>query len=423
MNILFLSHYFPPEVNAPASRTYEHCREWVKQGNQVTVITCFPNHPNGVVYKGYKNRLYQKETVDGIQVIRLWTYLAANEGFAQRILNYLSFMVMAVLLCFKAPKADVVVSTSPQFFCGLAGYFVSFFKRAKWVLEIRDLWPESIVAVGAMKKGLMIRLLYRLELFCYRAADAIVAVTDSFKDYMVKRGIDPEKIRVIKNGVSLDIYDINDTPEILAKVDQFKAEYQLNDKFVAAYVGTHGMAHHLETLLQAAKLIKDCPNIVFLLVGDGAERENLLKLRKDLGVESQVVMVKQLPKAMMPVVWRASKVSIVHLRKSPTFESVIPSKIFESLAMKKPILHGVQGESAVLVNKSQGGICFEPESAAQLAQAVKDLYLNPQRLTEMSEAGREFVLEHYNRTKLAEDFLALFDEVYSTGKLSGAASR
>ena len=203
MRILFLSHYFPPEVNAPASRTYEHCKQWVKDGHEVTVVTCAPNHPRGKVYEGYRNKLFQRDEKDGIQVIRLWTYVTANEGFVKRTLNYVSYMVAAVFATPFLPKADVVISTSPQFFNGLAGYFVSRLKRIPWILEIRDLWPESILVVGAIKNKAIIRFLEFLEMFAYRKAERIVPVTDSFKRYMVRKGIAPEKIDTLNiNGHS-----------------------------------------------------------------------------------------------------------------------------------------------------------------------------------------------------------------------------
>src|SRR5450759_2827077 len=194
MRILFLSHYFPPEVNAPASRTYEHCKAWAGAGHEVTVVTCVPNHPRGIVYAGYRNRLWQRELHDGITVIRLWTFVTANEGFLKRSLNYVSFMFACVLAAPFLPKADIVVTTSPQFFNGLAGYPVSRIKRVPWVLEIRDLWPESIVAVGGLKPGVVVRMLERLELFGYRKADAIVPVTNAFQRYIIGKGIAAAKI-------------------------------------------------------------------------------------------------------------------------------------------------------------------------------------------------------------------------------------
>ena len=181
MHILFLTDNFPPEVNAPASRTFEHCREWVKAGNQVTVITCAPNFPAGKVFSGYKNKLWQTEEMDGIRVIRVWSYITANAGFIKRILDYISFMPPAVLASFFVKKPDLVIGTSPQFFTVCAAYLVSLFKRIPFVFELRDIWPESIKAVGAMNDSIIIKLLEKIELFLYRKAKMIVSVTHAFK--------------------------------------------------------------------------------------------------------------------------------------------------------------------------------------------------------------------------------------------------
>jgi len=400
MRILFLSHYFPPEVNAPASRTYEHCKAWVRAGHEVTVVTCAPNHPRGIVYDGYRNRLWQRETRDGIAVVRLWTFVTANEGFLKRSLSYLSFMLACVAAAPFLPKADVVLTTSPQFFNGLAGFPVSRMKRAPWILEIRDLWPESVVAVGGMKRGRLIKFLESLEMFAYRKADAIVPVTDSFERYMVGKGIAPAKIHVIKNGVDASVYQ----PHI--GINPLRAELGLDGKFVAAYFGTHGMAHKLETLLEAAALLRSHPDIVFLLVGDGAERRRLLRLR-DAQDLPNVMMLDQQPKAKMPLLWDLAAVSIVHLKKSPVFTTVIPSKIFESMAMEKPILIGVEGESAEIIAKAGAGICVEPENARQLADAVLILARDPERLRSMGAMGRKFVMEHFDRERLAMRYESL----------------
>ena len=293
MRILFLSHYFPPEVNAPASRTYEHCKQWVKDGHVVTVVTCVPNHPRGKVYDGYRNRFFQREEKDGIQVIRVWTYLTANEGFFKRTLNYVSFMMSSIMITLWLPKADVVVTTSPQFFNGLAGYFVSRLKRMPWLLEIRDLWPESILVVGAIRNGAIIRLLEWVELFAYRHADRIVPVTDAFKRYMVGKGIASVKIEVIKNGVDLCFFKEITGPNPVA------SELKLHGKFVVSYFGTHGMAHCLETVLYSARELNNYEDIVFLLVGDGAERQRLVTMRDEMALHN-VIMLDQQPKEKMP---------------------------------------------------------------------------------------------------------------------------
>lgn len=415
MRILFLSHYFPPEVNAPASRTYEHCRHWVKAGHQVSVVTCAPNHPQGKVYDGYRNTLFQREHKDGIEVIRLWTYVTANEGFIKRTLNYISFMIATIIAAPFLAKTDVVITTSPQFFNGLAGYAVSRLKRVPWVLEIRDLWPESILTVGAIKNQLIINTLHYLELFAYRKADMIIPVTDAFREYMLEKGIEAEKIHVIKNGVDLNFYtqqpaNSEKSLDITVKNQHTKQHIDLTGKFVASYVGTHGMAHHLETVLEAALLLKDQQNIVFLLAGDGAERNKLLKLKGQMQLDN-VLMFGQQPKDAMPMLWQASDVSMVLLKKSDLFKTVIPSKIFESLSMKKPIVIGVEGEAKSIVEQAKAGICIEPENYHQLAEAVVRLSSDPQLFKILAENGRLFVEANFDRSKLAVDYLELLRQL------------
>ena len=404
MKTLFLSHYFPPEVNAPASRTFDHCREWVKSGDHVTVITCFPNHPAGKLYPGYKNKLYQKDENSGIRLLRVWTYITANEGFLKRTLNYVSFMLSAIIASLFVGKHDVVVSTSPQFFNGLAGYFVSRFKRTPWILEIRDLWPESIVAVGAITNPRVIKMLEWIELFCYRKADKIVVVTDSFREFIEQKGIPSEKIEVIKNGVDLTLFDDSVSGEELA------GRLGVSGKFVAAYVGTHGMAHHLETILEAAELLSHRDDIRFLMVGSGARKAALQEKCNSMGL-SNVVMVDQLPKEDMPKVWDITDASLVLLKRSDLFKTVIPSKIFESMAMGTPIILGVEGEVESLIRKAGSGICIEPENSEELANAVVELADSKERSSQLGSAGKSVVAAQFNRVILADRFRTLIRAV------------
>ena len=263
MRILFLTDNFPPEVNAPATRTYEHCREWVKQGAEVTVITCAPNFPQGKVYDGYKNKLYQTEMVDGIKVIRVWSYIVANKGFIKRTLDFISFSVTAFLAGLFV-KTDLIIATSPQFFTALAGRTLSFWKRRPWIMEVRDLWPESIKTVGAMNDNLFIKYFEWQEMRCYRSAQKIVVVTDSFKKTLVGRGIDSEKIFVVKNGVDKSVFNPMPKDEELVK------KLGLEGKTVVGYIGTHGMAHKLDFIIQCAKNMEGKNNYHFILMGNGA---------------------------------------------------------------------------------------------------------------------------------------------------------
>lgn len=404
-HILFLTHYFPPEVNAPASRTYEHCREWCRLGHRVTVVTCAPNHPNGRLYPGYRNRLFQQSEEDGIQVIRVWAYLTANQGVVRRTLSYLSYFASAILASPFLPRSDVVISTSPQFFCGLAGYFVSRLKRARWVLEIRDLWPESIITVDAIRNRRAIRMLEALEQWAYRKADLIVVVTRSFVRHVAACGIPREKIAVVMNGVDLTLFG---PPP--ADVVAVRRSLGVEGRFLIAYFGTLGMAHRLETVLEAAELLRDEAGITFLIAGGGAARADLVRMQADKRLEN-VVILDQQPKERMPSLWAACDASLVLLRKSPLFATVIPSKIFEAMAMARPIILGVEGETCELVTAAGCGMPFEPENAAALASAARQLAGDPAGARAMGERGRRWVKEHGDRTRLARAFAKLVQDL------------
>jgi glycosyltransferase involved in cell wall biosynthesis len=409
MHILFLTHYFPPEVNAPASRTYENAKRWVKAGHKVTVITCAPNHPNGVVYPGYENKWKQRDQKDGIQVLRVKTYLSANKGFANRSLNYFSYLLSAVVFCRHVKDVDLVISTSPQFFCGLSGCFVSRMHGCPWVVEIRDLWPESIHAVGAVKGRGLIALLERIELFLYQKPDHIVALTPAFKRHIISKGIAPEKVSVITNGADLKRF----VPQ--PRQNKFRDRHRLNGKFVASYVGTHGMAHSLETVLEAAKVLENEQKIQFLLVGDGAERENLLLRKEELGLKN-VMMLPQQAKETVPDIIAASDACMVLLRKTDLFKTVIPSKMFEAMAMERPIILGVDGESRKIVKESGSGVFIEPENSQQLAQTVLNMSRDEQLSSKLGKAGGEFVRQQYSRDKLAMDYLDVLKKEQNRGR-------
>jgi len=404
MRIVFLSHYYPPEVNAPASRTSEHCRAWVRGGHHVTVVTCAPNHPSGKIYKGYRNRLRQVEMIDGVRVVRVWTFLAANQGFALRTLNYVSYLLSATLALLWLPRPDIVISTSPQFFCGLTGLVARRLMKWPWVLEIRDLWPESIVTVGAMRKGWTVRLLERIEALAYRSADGIVSVTRSFVPHIVERGGRPERIVVIPNGADLNRFTAADV-----MVDA-KKTLGLEDRFVAAYVGTHGMAHGLAVILDAAERLRHDRRIAFLLVGDGAERIGLEKLRDQKQLDN-VLILGQRAKDEMPRIWAATDASLILLRRSDLFKKVVPSKMFEAMAMRCPIILGVEGEARTVLDDAGAGIGITPENADELTAAVVTLAQNPALARQFGDRGRAHVLENYDRNILASRYLNFLEKV------------
>lgn len=404
MRILFLSHYFPPEVNAPATRTYEHCKEWVNLGHEVTVLSCVPHHPMGKVYPGYRNRLYQVEEKDGIRAVKVLTFVTANEGFFKRTLNYTFYMLMAIVVAPFLGKYDLVISTSPQFFNGMAGYFVSRLKSAPWILEIRDLWPESIISVGAIRNRRLIATLEWLEEFAYRKADFVVPVTNAFRRHILERGGREDRIKVIRNGVDLELFQPMARDEALAR------EWGLEDKFIAAYVGTHGLAHGLDTILDAAEILRDREDILFLTIGEGAEYARLKNEVEGRGL-ANVRMLGQQPKELMPKFWSISDCSLVLLRNLELFTTVIPSKIFESMAMKKPIVLGVKGEVREIIEEAGCGICMEPENSQMLAEIVARMADNPLDTIRLGEKGEDYVKTYFDRRALANKFAVLFNQI------------
>ena len=403
MRILFLTDNFPPETNAPASRTYEHCKRWAASGHHVTVVTTAPNFPAGRVFSGYRNRLWSRERFDGIEVIRVWTYITANEGFVGRSLDYASFMFATIVATPFLPRPNVMISTSPQFFTPCAAYVISRLFRCPWVFELRDLWPDSIVAVGAMKENAVIRTLRKVEYFLYRRASTIVSVTNSFRGVLSGNGISPKKIVVIPNGADIEIYQPGPRPDALA------ARLGLTGKFIAAYVGTIGMAHGLRTLLDAAEALRTRDDIVFILVGTGAEEKTMVAEAQARGL-SNVHFIGSVTKAEVREYWRLCDVALVLLRNSELFHHVIPSKMFEAMSSERPVILGVQGVSEALLRESEGGIAIPPEDSAALAAAISLLADHPARRTEMGKAGRAFVANKYNRDVLAERMLAVLKE-------------
>ena len=404
MHILFLTDNFPPEVNAPASRTFEHCRQWVKAGHRVTVITGQPNFPRGKIYDGYRNRLVHRESMEGIRVVRVWTYIAANAGFGRRIADYLSYMVTGFLASMFIRKVDIIVGTSPQFFTACAAWMASVFRRRPFVFELRDLWPESIKAVGAMKPSISLRLLEKLELFLYRRADLIVSVTNSFKRNLMDRGINGDKIRVITNGVDLSRFGHRPSDAAI------KMRLGIDGGFVAGYIGTHGMAHGLDTLLGVARRMQDEGRAFWLvLLGDGARKEELQQRAQQMNLQN-VRFVDSVPKEDVPSYWSILDVCIIHLRDTPLFASVIPSKLFESMAMGIPVIHCVRGESAEIVRHWECGLLAEPENVEDILRRVQSLADKPGNL-EIYRANALNAARQYDRATLANAMLLALEQV------------
>ena len=391
--ILFLTDNFPPEVNAPATRSFEHLKEWVKQGYKPIVITSFPNFPLGKVFTGYRNTFYKSEEIEGIKVIRVWTLIFPNSGFLKRILDQSSYMFSSFFAGIFL-EADIIVATSPNFFAACSGRMLSIIKRKEWFMEVRDIWPESIAAVGAMNKGIAYRILEKIELGLYKSAKGVIVVTDSFKTELVRRGVNAEKVSVHKNGVILNLFEPRPKDKEL-----IEANPQFEGKKVFAYIGTHGMAHGLSFILNSLpKIQESLPQAHFLFIGEGAEKENLLNQAKELKLDN-VTFMPFVPKHEVVRYLSLMDVALVNLKKSDTFKTVIPSKIFEAAALQKPILLGLEGETKEIIESFNAGTCFEPENEEEFI-AQCHAVLNEQSYKDYQKGCQELA-EAFDRKQIA----------------------
>lgn len=375
MHILLISDNFYPETNAPATRGFDHCRVWVKNGYKVTVVTSFPNFPTGKIFSGYKNKFNQMENIEGINVLRVWTYISPNAGIWRRILDQISFMFSSFINALFLKDIDVIIGTSPHMFTPISGILLARIKKLPFILELRDLWPDSMLAVGIDDKKILFKLAKFLEKKIYFNADKIIPVTYSFKKYLIGHGIFKDKIKVIMNGVNTEFFNFYNN----------KYVKRSSKVFTISYIGTIGMAHSIETIIEAAKILNEnygSLKIQFQIIGDGADREKIEKQAFDL---NNIRLFPMMTKKEVLKYLDQSDVGLVHLRKNILYNTVIPSKMFEYMAMGNPILHGVDGESLEIINKYRLGFYFESENANSLCAAIIKLYNNKSLYNEMSK--------------------------------------
>ncbi|MFZ0537441.1 MAG: glycosyltransferase family 4 protein, partial [Candidatus Sulfotelmatobacter sp.] len=352
MKILYISQYFPPEMGAPAARAVELSRHWVATGHDVTVLTGFPNHPTGVVPREYRDkfrRLVVHEQTDGIHVVRSWLLPFPNRKAYERILNYCSFCISAASTGIFLSRPDVVIATSPQLLVGLAGWWVARWKHVPFVFEVRDLWPESLTAVGMGDAGSLLQLcLARIAGFLYQRSDRVVVVTPAFEDYLVEHWRVPrEKISVIENGVETQLF----APD---SATAMKRQLGAEGKFVVSYIGTIGMAHGLNAIIESAiQLRHSNPEIVFLILGEGTEKASIVARARDHGLEN-VRFVDQQPREQIPAYISASDVCLVLLKKADLFKTVIPTKMLEFMACARPVILGVDGQARAILEEAGG---------------------------------------------------------------------
>lgn len=399
MHILYICQYFPPEMGAPAARAYEFSRRWAAAGHHVTVLCGVPNHPTGVLYPGYKRQWRRREIIDGVDVHRMWVYVTPNSGTLRRSINYISFGLTAVLGSIGVRDVDVCIASTPQFFAGLAGAIVRRLKRAPLLLEVRDLWPDSLAAVQVNAGGMVLRMLRGIERFLYRSAKGIVVVSPAFRGHIEETGIPAERIRVVPNGLSTALFH--------PREGERRHFAQWRDRFLVGYVGTHGLAHGLESALEAARMLKDT-NMHFVFVGEGARKDDLKRQAADM---PNVTFIDRQPRETIAGMLAELDVALVLLRDTPLFRTVIPSKMFEIMGSGVPMVLGVDGQARAILEAADGGIAIPPGDADALASALLLLAADPVLRKRCGRNASQYVRENYDLDILAQNYLHVLQDL------------
>lgn len=397
MNILYISQYYPPEMGAPSARVSELSKYWVKMGHNVTVITGMPNHPTGIIHPTYKWEYFKEEEHLGIRVLRVFLYVAPNKGVFKRIISFLSFMVTSLVVGLLMKTPDIIIATSPQLFVGLSGLLIAKLKRRPFIFEVRDIWPQSAVDLGIIRNRFVIRLMEMLEKELYQKSDAIVtAVSDMSVHISAKTN--PSKIFYIPNAVDIERFE--SAPDI-----EFDWRRDNNDKFIIGYIGTIGLAHGLNIVIECAKKMRD-KNVAFVLIGEGADKQHLKELLQAENI-SNVYIEDQISLDSVPSAFRQIDAGLVHLRDVPIMQGALPSKIFEIMAAGIPVLAGIKGHGRKFINEHKVGLCFEPEDPDDMKLRIEELLRKPDTCKEYGNNGLKIIKAEYNREAQAEKYLKI----------------
>ncbi len=392
MRILYLSQYFPPEVGATQTRAIEMASNLVKRGHFVSVLTEFPNHPKGIIPPEYKNRFIEYQLLNGIHVYRSWVYARPDKNFYTRMGFYLSYMfASAATGSFLKGPYDVVYATSPPFFVGLSGLWLSRLKNTKFVFEVRDLWPESAVELGELSNRRFIRWAEKLENYYYRKADAIIAVTGGIRQKLEDRGYNP-KVKVVLNGTNTELFE--------NKGQAIKTRLGLNEKFVVLYAGIIGIAQGMEQLCDVVNTMKSNKNVHFVFVGEGPVKSTLLGIKEEKSLDN-LTLLDEVPREKVPDYISAADCCLVPLKKNRLFLGALPSKMFDAMACERPVILSVDGEARSVLEEAKAGIFVEPENTEQMISAIQTLQNSPGLRRQMGKAGRNYVEQNYSRRQKA----------------------
>ncbi|MBC8526124.1 MAG: glycosyltransferase family 4 protein [Candidatus Cloacimonetes bacterium] len=398
MKILYITQYFIPETCAPSNRAYATIKYLSDAGHQVAVLTEMPNHPKGIIYKGYKRKLFCRERIDGFDVLRTWIYTSPKKNFITRILFYSTFMIFGIITALSTWRNyDIIFISSPPLFVGGIGVVLKkLFPKIKFIFEVRDLWPDVAVEIGELSNKTFIDLSTKLAISCYTLSNKIISVTNYFRDEIIKKGIPRNKIDVIRNGTDINNWHKVDFENIFIKYN-----INIENKFLVIYAGNLGLAQGIDTILYAAKKLKDYSDILFLIIGDGPEKEKLYNIASEHSLKN-VIFIEEKPREEISQYLSAAHCGIVPLKRSKVFYGTIPSKLFDYLACELPVLLGVDGEAREILEESKAGLFYKPEDYHDLAEKIIMLKTNSE-LVIMGKRGRKFVEDYYNRKKLSEN--------------------
>lgn len=397
MRILYL-HQFAFGSDVPGfTRPIEIMGQLVKRGHEAMMISGIFSHITRQRVHQYRNKfIYRTEKIEGVTIYRVASFFSLTSSL-RKLVHHSVFMVLAILRGLLIGRPEVVIASSPPPFVAIAGYVLSRLKKTPFVLEIRDLWPEDLIQEGLLEKGHIAHLIEMIMGFLYRHADLIITLTAGIKDGIIRRGIPPERVTVVTNSVGVD--------KFIQPLDNalFRRELRISDEeFVVIYAGNHGSSNALDTLIEAANILKNqLEKITFLFVGDGEEKTNLRQMANRNNLK-KVIFAQPQPKERMPQVFAAADISIVPLKNIPIFNGALPNKMFDSMASGKPVIMAGGEEARVLIETANAGLWVEPENPKALAEAIINLYHNQPEARQMGLNGQQFVIKYYSHEKLAQ---------------------
>jgi len=402
LKILFLTPYFYPERGAPQTRLLDYSLQLTKLGHNVKILTTMPNYPRGVVFPEYKNKLFLKENYKGIEIYRICSYTSPKKGFIPRVLNQFTFALFSVIPGLFIKDIDLIFVESPPLFDGISGYIISKIKKIPFILNVADIWPMAAVQLRMLNNNMLIKISEKLEFFLYKKATKVLIVTKGLYHLLVERGVDEKKLEFIPNGVNIDFF------KPAGDRKKFRKRLKFSDKFIVFFGGNHGLAQGLDVLVESARYLNDYPEIKIIMLGDGPLKSKLIDMSESLKLRN-IEFRDTVTLDEMPAYFEAADVAVVTLKNVPLMYSWVPVKLYEAMAMEKPVITNLKGDAEEILMNSDAGLCVQPDNPQKLAEAIIELYKNKEKIPQMGERGRKFITNNYNRNLIVKQLLDVFE--------------